>query len=228
MAKYSRLKVLTSIIETGFVPLFYSADIDTAIAVIEACAAGGAHAFEFTNRGDQAHEVFREVIKHFKNDDKVILGAGSVLDAGTASLYIQLGANFIVGPVLNPDVAKVCNRRKVAYMPGCGSASEISQAEELGVEICKVFPGESVGGPTFVKDLLGPMPWSRVMPTGGVEPTEESISKWFTAGVACVGLGSKLFPKDTLDSRNYAEITRNVEKVVGLIKTARNGKSPIA
>ena len=227
MAKYSRLKVLNSVIETGFVPVFYHQDLETCINVIQACVDGGAHAFEFTNRGDQAHEVFRELINHFKKDENVILGAGSVLDAGTASLYIQLGANFIVGPVLNPDVAKICNRRKIAYMPGCGSASEISQAEELGVEICKVFPGGSVGGPAFVKDILGPMPWTRIMPTGGVEPTEENLSKWFSAGVACVGTASKLFPAEVIAEKNNQAITDKVRQVCGWIIALRGGKSPI-
>ena len=140
MAKYSRLKVLTSMIEVGMVPVFYHSDPQAAIRVIEACLEGGVRCFEFTNRGDGAHEVFREVALSFQKDDRLILGAGSVLDPATAALYIQLGANFIVGPVLNAEVARVCNRRKVAYSPGCGTLSEISQAEELGVEICKIFP----------------------------------------------------------------------------------------
>lgn len=227
MAKYSRLKVLNSLIETGFVPVFYHADVETAIHVIQACLDGGAHAFEFTNRGDQAHEVFKEIITYFKADDRLILGTGSVLDAGTASLYMQLGSNFIVGPVLNADVARVCNRRKIAYLPGCGTVSEISQAEELGVEICKIFPGGAVGGPGFVKDILGPMPWTRIMPTGGVEPSEESLSKWFKAGVACVGIGSKLFPAEVIAAGKFDAITENVSKVCEWIKVYRDGKYPI-
>ncbi len=227
MAKYSRLKVLTSAIETGFIPVFYNADVDVAEKVVRACLDGGAHCFEFTNRGDQAHEVFRELVNRFKGDDRIILGAGSVLDAGTASLFLQLGANFIVGPVFNADVAKVCNRRLVAYMPGCGSATEISQAQEYGVEICKVFPGSSVGGPAFVKDLLAPMPWSRIMPTGGVEPTEESIGKWFAAGVACVGMGSKLFPAEMIKAGRFEEITANVRDICAYVAAARNGKNLI-
>ena len=210
------------------VPVFYHPDVAISVSVIEACAAGGAHCFEFTNRGDQAHEVFRELAARFKSDDRVILGAGSIIDPATAALYIQLGANFIVGPMLNPEVARLCNRRKVAYCPGCGSVTEISNAEELGVEICKLFPGGSVGGPGFVKDVLGPLPWSRLMPTGGVEPTEESINGWFKAGVACVGMGSKLFPKETIESGNFAAITENVRQVLGWIQKARSGKSPIA
>lgn len=228
MSKYSRLKVLNTMIEIGMVPVFYHPDVEVSASVIEACAAGGARCFEFTNRGDQAHEVFRELATRFKSDDRVILGAGSIIDPATAALYIQLGANFIVGPVLNPDVARLCNRRKVAYSPGCGSASEISNAEELGVEICKIFPGGAIGGPGFVKDVLGPLPWSRLMPTGGVDTTEESINTWFKAGVACVGMGSKLFPKETIDSGNFQAISENVKQVLSLIQKARSGKSPIA
>ncbi len=186
------------------------------------------HCFEFTNRGDQAHEVFKELSNHFRSDDRVILGAGSIIDPATAALYIQLGANFIVSPVLNPEVARICNRRKVAYSPGCGSVSEISTAEELGVEICKIFPGGAIGGPNFVKDVLGPMPWSRLMPTGGVDTTEESISNWIKAGVACVGIGSKLFPKEIIDSGSYNEITDKVKRVLEWIQIARSGKAPIS
>ena len=228
MSKYSRLKVLNTMIETGMVPIFYHPEVQISASVIDACIAGGAHCFEFTNRGDQAHEVFKELAARFKSDDRVILGAGSIIDPATAALYIQLGANFIVGPALNPDVARICNRRKVAYSPGCGSVSEISNAEELGVEICKIFPGGAIGGPGFVKDVLGPLPWSQLMPTGGVDTTEESISSWFKAGVACVGIGSKLFPKETIDSGNFSVITDNVKQVLGWIQKARCGKSPIA
>jgi 2-dehydro-3-deoxyphosphogluconate aldolase / (4S)-4-hydroxy-2-oxoglutarate aldolase len=228
MPKYSRLKVLTSMIETGMVPVFYHPDVQVSISVIDACAAGGAHCFEFTNRGDQAHEVFKELSNYFKSDDRVILGAGSIIDPATAALYIQLGANFIVSPVLNPEVARICNRRKVAYSPGCGSVSEISTAEELGVEICKIFPGGAIGGPNFVKDVLGPLPWTRLMPTGGVDTTEESISSWIIAGVACVGIGSKLFPKGTIDSGNYPEITEKVKRVLEWIQKARSGKAQIS
>jgi len=190
MARFSRLEVLNETINIGVVPVFYNGDLEVAKKIVSACAAGGARVIEFTNRGDNAYRIFSDLVQHFATaDPKIILGVGSVLDPATAALYISSGANFIVGPVLNPDVAKVCNRRKVAYSPGCGSASEISEAEELGVEIVKVFPGDAVGGPTFVKAILGPCPWTRIMPTGGVEATQESITAWFKAGVAAVGIG---------------------------------------
>lgn len=227
MAKFSRLYVLTTIIETGLVPVFYNSDVDAATDIVRACLDGGVRCVEFTNRGDQAHTVFGELLRRFEHDARAILGVGSVIDPGTAALYIQLGANFVVGPALNPEVARVCNRRKVAYSPGCGSVTEISAAEELGVEICKVFPGSQVGGPGFVKAVRGPMPWTRILPTGGVAPTQESIRAWFEAGAACVGMGSKLITKDAVATGDYAAISKNVAATLGWIKDARGNRSPI-
>jgi 2-dehydro-3-deoxyphosphogluconate aldolase/(4S)-4-hydroxy-2-oxoglutarate aldolase len=222
MARFPRLEVLNRMIDIGLVPVFYQKDATVATKIVEACAAGGAKVVEFTNRGDLAYQVFAQLVGHFaETDPGVILGVGSVIDPGTAALYISSGANFVVGPVLNPDVAKVCNRRKVAYSPGCGSASEISAAEELGVEICKVFPGTQVGGPAFVKAVLGPCPWTRIMPTGGVDATEESINAWFKAGVCCVGIGSKLITKDLVAAGDFEAITNKVADVIGWIKKAR-------
>jgi len=144
-----------------------------------------------------------------------------VVDAGTAGLYINSGANFVVGPVLNPEVARLCNRRKVAYSPGCATPSEISAAEEWGVEIVKVFPGQTVGGPAFVKSVLGPMPWTRIMPTGGVDATRESIRAWFGAGVTAVGIGSKLIDKARVAAGDFEGISRQVAQVLAWIAQAR-------
>jgi 2-dehydro-3-deoxyphosphogluconate aldolase/(4S)-4-hydroxy-2-oxoglutarate aldolase len=222
MARFSRLKVLNTIIDTGLVPVFYNADVKVAKKVVKACADGGAKVVEFTNRGDFAPEVFKQLSQYVSQEaSEIILGVGSVIDAPTAAMYIAYGANFVVGPVLNEEVARLCNRRKIAYSPGCGSASEISYAEELGVEIVKIFPGSSVGGPAFVKAVLGPCPWTRIMPTGGVDATEESIKGWFKAGVACVGMGSKLIRKDLVAAGNWAEITAKVRQVLDWIKEAR-------
>ena len=221
MAK-DRMAVLTAMMEQGVIPVFYHPDVEVCTNVIQACANGGAKCIEFTNRGDFASHVFLEVTRHFAKADKsVIMGVGSVLDAPTAGIYIANGANFVVGPVLNADVAKVCNRRKIPYSPGCGSASEISAAEELGVEIVKIFPGTQVGGPEFVKAVLGPMPWTRIMPTGGVDPTEESLSKWFGAGIVAAGIGSKLITSELLKAKDYAGIETKVRETIALIKKIR-------
>lgn len=226
MAKFSRLEVLNETIRIGMMPTFYHADFETSRRIVEACAAGGARIVEYMNRGDNAYRVFSDLVLHFASaDPSVILGAGSVLDPATAALYISSGANFIVSSVFNPEVAKVCNRRKVAYMPGCGSASEISAAEETGVEICKIFPAASVGGPDFVKALLGPTPWSRIMPTGtAVGATKESITAWFKAGVAAVGISSNLLRPEWIAAGDWDAISRLAAQVIAWIQEARGGK----
>lgn len=222
MSRFSRIEACQAMASTGMVPVFYNSDLETSKQVVKACYAGGVRAFEFTNRGDFAHEIFAELVKwSAKECPEMILGIGSIVDAGTASLYLQLGANFVVGPLLNPDIFKVCNRRQVAYIPGCGSVSEIGYAQELGAEVVKVFPAGNVGGPSFVKNVKAPMPWSSIMVTGGVEPTEDNLTKWIDAGVTCVGMGSNLFPKEVIAAKNWAEITRMSKEALAIIAKAR-------
>lgn len=227
MAKYSRLYTLTAMIETGLVPIFYHPSIETANKIVSACLEGGVRCIEFTNRGDQAHLVFQELVRYYQSDDRAIFGAGSIIDPGTASLYIQSGANFIVSPIFDHEVSRVCNRRKIPYCPGCGTVNEISIAEESGVEIVKIFPGSQVGGPPFVKAVRGPMPWTRIMPTGGVSPTEENIHAWFEAGAACVGMGSKLINKDLIAKGDFQSITDTVSQVLTWIRSIRGGAAVI-
>ncbi|MBN2215241.1 MAG: bifunctional 4-hydroxy-2-oxoglutarate aldolase/2-dehydro-3-deoxy-phosphogluconate aldolase [Bacteroidales bacterium] len=223
MARFSRIQVALAMKETGMVPVFYHPDPAICKKVIKACYDGGIRVFEFTNRGDFAHEIFSELNKYAISElPDLIMGVGSVIDQGTASLYIQLGANFIVSPLLNEEMARICNRRKISWSPGCGSVSEISRAEELGAEVVKIFPGSEVGGPKFVSALLGPMPWSSIMPTGGVEPTEENLGAWFRAGVHCVGMGSKLITKDIIQNSDYALLTNRVKDAIKIIKSVKS------
>jgi 2-dehydro-3-deoxyphosphogluconate aldolase/(4S)-4-hydroxy-2-oxoglutarate aldolase len=223
MSKFTRLKVYQTIEETGIVPVFYHADAEVAKKVLKACYDGGIRAFEFTNRGDFAHEVFAELVKWADAAcPDMILGIGSIVDAPTAALYIQLGANFVVGPLLNPDIFKVCNRRQIAYSPGCATTSEIGLAQELGAEIVKVFPGGNVGGPSFVKNIKGPMPWTRIMVTGGVEPTEENLTAWFKAGVTAVGMGSNLFPKEIIQNGEWEKITELSRISLSIVKNIQH------
>lgn len=218
MARFSRIEVYNAILETGIVPVFYNPDVEIAKQVISACYEGGIRVFEFTNRGDFAHEVFAELSKWSKDAcPEMILGIGSIVDAPTASLYLQLGANFVVGPLLNPDVFKVCNRRQVAYSPGCATTTEIGMAQELGAEIVKIFPGGDVGGPSFVKNIKGPMPWSKIMVTGGVAPTEENLTKWFEACVDAVGIGSNLFPKEVIQNKEWNKISELCAKCLAVV-----------
>ncbi|MCD7932856.1 MAG: bifunctional 4-hydroxy-2-oxoglutarate aldolase/2-dehydro-3-deoxy-phosphogluconate aldolase [Tannerellaceae bacterium] len=223
MTRFNKMQVLGAMVETGMVPVYYSNDLETAKQVVKACYEGGVRAFEFTNRGDFAQEVFGELIKYAaKECPELVLGIGSIVDAPTAALYLQLGANFIVGPLFNPDVAKVCNRRLVPYTPGCGSVSEIGFAQEVGCDLCKIFPAGNVGGPSFVSNIKAPMPWSMIMATGAVEPTEENLAAWFKAGVTCVGMGSKLFPKQAIAEGNWSEISRLCRDALAIIKKYRS------
>lgn len=218
MSRFDKQAVMAKIAQAPMVPVFYHKDLDTAKAVVKACYAGGVRAFEFTNRGDFAHEVFGPLVKWAAEEcPDLALGVGSIVDPATAALYMQLGACFVVGPLFNPEVARVCNRRQVPYTPGCGSISEVGFAQEAGCELCKVFPGD-VLGPKFVKGLLAPMPWSKLMVTGGVEPTEENLTAWFKAGVFCVGMGSKLFPKDRIAAADWNYITEKCREALAICR----------
>ena len=221
MAKYDKIEVIKTMKDTGMVPVFYHSDAEIAKKVLKACYEGGVRAFEFTNRGDFAHEVFGELVKYANKElPGMIMGVGSVVDPATAALYIQLGANFVVGPLFNPAIAPVCNRRNIPYCPGCGTVSEVGAAQEAGCDICKVFPGD-VLGPKFVKGLRAPMPWSKIMVTGGVKPEEENLKGWFSAGVTCVGMGSNLFPKDVIAAGEWSRITELCADALSIIEKVR-------
>jgi len=223
MARFTRIQVAQKMSEQGMVPLFYHPDLAIAKKVLTACYEGGARLLEFTNRGDYAHEIFRDLNKFCETElPEMIMGVGSVTDAGTASLYLQIGANFIVTPVLREDIAIVCNRKKILWSPGCGSLTEIAKAEELGAEIVKLFPG-STYGPGFIKAIKGPQPWTSIMPTGGVSPDRENLEGWIKAGAYCVGMGSKLMAKNKNGSFNYAQIKKTTKQALSTIAAIRKG-----
>lgn len=222
MAQYSRIEVAMVMKESGMVPLFYHPNIDLGKKVLRACYDGGARLMEFTARGDFAYEVFQELNKFaVKELPGMIMGVGSITDAAAASLFMQMGANFIVTPSLREDIAIACNRRKVLWSPGCGSLAEINRAEELGCEIIKLFPG-STYGPGFVKAIRGPQPWTNIMPTGGVSTEESNLKGWFDAGVTCVGMGSKLISKDILANKDFAGLENLVRDTLSTIQKIRN------
>ena len=224
MARYMRLEVINTLLDIGVLPLFYHGEADTAVELVGACVRGGARVIEFTNRGEMAYPVFMGLIQHFyKADPSVILGVGSVIDAPTAALYLAAGANFIVGPSLNPEISRLCNRRKILYLPGCATENEITTAEELGAEICKLFPGDSLG-PGFIKAVMAPCPWHRLLPTGGVDASETSIGEWIEAGAAAVGLGSKLISAQAMKNKEYDAIAASTAQCVEWVKKARNEK----
>lgn len=221
MAQFSRLEVVQVMKDTGMVPLFFNSDIELSKKVLKACYDGGARLMEFTARGDFAHEVFGELTKYAIAElPGMVMGVGSVTDGAAASLYMALGANFIVTPVLREDIAIACNRKKVLWSPGCGSLTEIARAEELGCEIVKLFPGD-LYGPKFVKGIKGPQPWTSIMPTGGVSPTEENLKGWFDAGVTCVGMGSQLISKAIIANKDYQKLEQDVKNALTIIKKIR-------
>lgn len=221
MARFTRIEVAKAMQQTGLVPLFFCDDVEKSKKVIKACYDGGARLLEFTARGDFAHEIFSELSKYAAIEiPQMIMGVGSVTDAAQASLYMSLGANFVVTPVLREDIALVCNRRKILWSAGCGSLQEIARAEELGCEIVKLFPGGTYG-PSFVKAIRGPQPWTSIMPTGGVSPDKENLKTWFDAGVTCVGMGSKLISKEIIRSEEYTKLQQLVEKAINIIQELR-------
>jgi 2-dehydro-3-deoxyphosphogluconate aldolase/(4S)-4-hydroxy-2-oxoglutarate aldolase len=208
--------------QIGLIPVFHSADFDMACSIVAACVDGGARVVEFTNRYDRAHQVFSRLEEWCAtNKPEAILGVGTIVDAPTAAIYIAAGANFVVAPMIDEETARLCNSRKIPYSPGCGSVTEIHRAHQLGVEICKVFPGGEVGGPAFVKNVRGPCPWVDIMPTGGVSPTRESLTEWFGAGITCAGMGSNLLTKDLLASKDFSGMTRTVAETLALIREIR-------
>jgi len=218
-----RLDVALKMREVGAIPLYYNPDIDICKEVISACYRGGMTIFEFTNRGEFAHEIFGELVKWARTElPDLVLGVGTVVEPGTCSIYMQLGAKFIVSPLLNEEMAPICNRRKVLWLPGCATASEINKAEELGAEVVKLFPGPTVGGANFLKAYLGPCPWSNIMPSGGVAPNEENLAEWFGAGAFCVGMGSKMISKELIKNKDYAQIENLARKTVEIIKKLRS------
>jgi 2-dehydro-3-deoxyphosphogluconate aldolase/(4S)-4-hydroxy-2-oxoglutarate aldolase len=218
MSTFSRIEVALTMEKTGLVPLFYHPDAEIAKKVIKACYDGGARVLEFTHRGVYAHEVFNELSKYCNKEcPDMILGVGSITDAATASYYMNIGAQFIVTPVLREDIAIACNRKKILWSPGCGSLTEIAKAEELGCEIVKLFPGE-IYGPKFIKAAKAPQPWTKIMPTGGVDTSHENLKSWFDAGATCVGMGSKLITEEIIKNQNYTLLQEKVREVINTIQ----------
>ena len=223
MNTFSRVEVINTMVNEGLIPIFYNSDLSIVKKVADACIKGGSRIFEFTNRGKFSTEIFKELSSYCqKVAPDFILGVGTIFEEHTASIFVSYGANFIVSPFLNENIAKFCNRRKIPYIPGCATVTEISKAEELGVEFIKLYPGSYIGGSGYVKMILGPMPWTRIIPTGGIDPGEESITEWFNAGVAAVGIGSKLLRKDLITKNDYEQISRNISQLLSLIKKLKN------
>jgi 2-dehydro-3-deoxyphosphogluconate aldolase/(4S)-4-hydroxy-2-oxoglutarate aldolase len=225
MANFEQQQVVEEIIRIGLVPVFYNNDTATSKKIVQACVAGGATVVEFTNRGEAAFEIFSELITWTQKElPDVIVGIGTILNPATATKYLDRETNFIVGPIYNPEVAALCNQKKVAYIPGCLTPSEIIAAEKNGADIIKVFPGSTVG-PEFIKALRGPCPWLKLMPSGGVEMTQHNISSWIQAGAAALNIGSNLIRKDLVKAGDFTSIKNMVADCIRWIQEARDEKA---
>ncbi len=195
-----RLETLSAAVDAGILPLFYSPDQERARRITAALREGGVRVIEFTDRGREAWTAFSRLCDDAaRHDPEAILGAGSIRDAESADRFIAAGARFIVGPSFSADVARLCNRRRVPYLPGCATPTEIVAAEEWGVELVKIFPGDSLG-PGFVRAIRGPLPETQLVVTGGVQATESSIHEWIGAGATCLGFGSAFVTKAYTDA----------------------------
>jgi 2-dehydro-3-deoxyphosphogluconate aldolase / (4S)-4-hydroxy-2-oxoglutarate aldolase len=217
-----RLTSYNKLLQSGLVAIFYHPDPTISRKIVSACIEGGAEFVEIVNRGDQALTVFSDLSQWIRKENlPVVLGAGTIMEASTAAVFVAHGADFIVAPTLNAEIAHFCNRRKIPYVPGCFTPTEINFAEELGCEIVKIFPSSTLG-PGFLRDLLAPMQWSRIMPTGGgVDATKECITSWIQAGAACFGMGPKLIRKDWVDKGDFNSIKLAVRDVLSWISEAR-------
>ncbi len=219
----NKTEIYGEIISTGMIPLFYYGDKEKALEVVKAVYIGGCRLLEFTNRGDKALEVFEHLLISRESEyPEMVIGVGSVIEVKTATEYIEKGADFIVGPNFDEETADLCNKMDIAYIPGASTPSEIVRASRSGSKIIKIFPASTLGGPEFIKAVLGPMRWLNLMPTGGVTTEKDNIIKWFKAGVVCVGMGSKLINSKVIEEGNYQNISDSVAGVLKIIKDVRN------
>jgi len=224
-----RLEVLVAAVDAGVLPLFYTPDAERALRITAALREGGARVIEFTDRGPGAWVAFTALAEQAaRRDPQAILGAGSIRDPEAADRFIASGARFIVGPSFSADVARLCNRRRIPYLPGCATPTEIVAAEESGVELVKVFPGDTLG-PAFLRAIRGPFPDTQVVVTGGVQATEASVGEWIGAGAACLGFGSALVTRaftDPTSDADPAALTPAVANLIALVAAARGVGTP--
>jgi len=218
LAKKSRYQIAQKINQVDIIPIFYHDDLELSKKVIKACFDGGVRIFEYTNRGDSAKTNFPALKKFVETDcPGMLIGIGSIINKEQAISYIQLGADFIVSPILDRGIANACNDNDIYWIPGCATPSEIAQAEKWGADIIKIFPG-NVLEPKFIKSVKGPMSWVKLMPTGGVKPTEENLKAWFEAGAVCVGMGSQLITRDIIQLEQIDRLKQEVANTLDIIK----------
>lgn len=204
--------------ENKLMPVFYHPDVEVCLSVLKVCYDSGIRLFEFTNRGEDAFNTFsvlKENIKAHFPDMK--LGIGTIFSVSDAERFVSVGAEFIVAPVVQPEIGDYCHKNNILWIPGCMTPTEIQQARIAGARLIKLFPGDALG-PSFLKAIKPVFPDLSFMPTGGVTTEEENLKSWFSAGVVAVGLGSQLFEKTILENKDWNKLSLNIIKTFSYIQ----------
>lgn len=220
---YTKEQIVSVMRDTGVVPLFTHDNADEALEVVAAAYRGGVRAFEFTNRRPNSFEIFSHLVRERNKFPDLMLGIGTIMDAATTKKFIDAGADFIISPIMRPEMAEVCNSHNISWIPGCATLTEIVNARDLGAAVIKVFPGSSLG-PNFVSAIMPVVPDLKLMITGGVEPSRENLTAWFKAGAMCVGMGSQLFTKDIIQNRDWQALSDKVAHALALVSEIRGKK----
>ena len=223
--RHTKQAIIDEMRSTGFVPLFTPSNAGEALSIVKTCYDAGIRTFEFTNRKENSLEVFSSLNASREKMPGLMLGAGTIMDNATARKFLDGGADFIISPVVKPEMSKVCAEYGVHWIPGAATLTEIVTAKDHGAEVIKVFPG-SVLGPGFISAIMPVVSGLNLMVTGGVEATEQNLSAWFRAGVLCVGLGSSLFSKEVLQQKNWDKLGEDIRKAKELVQSVKS-KRPI-
>jgi len=218
--KYTHQEILEKMAQTGMIPVFNHKEISIAKSILDVAYNAGIRVFEFTNRESNAFEVFRELKIYSEKYPDLLLGIGTVFSAADAAKFHYIGTDFVVSPALIPEVANYCQMKGLFWVPGCATVTEVYQAKSLGALLVKAFPGNLLGS-GFIKAVLSVLPEIKMMPTGGVEPTEENLSEWFKAGVHCVGMGSQLFDKKSIERGEFQALESNIKTALATIQEIR-------
>ncbi|AFL85600.1 2-keto-3-deoxy-6-phosphogluconate aldolase [Belliella baltica DSM 15883] len=213
--------ILQAMTDSGMIPVFNHKDIEVSKSVLAAAYKAGVRVFEFTNREENAFEIFKALKIYSEEFEGMYLGIGTIFTAADAQRFIFAGADFIVSPALIPEVANFCTMKGMLWVPGCATVTEVFQAKTLGAQLVKAFPGNLLGA-GFIKAVKSIMPDMKMMPTGGVEPTRTNLSEWFGSGVHCVGMGSQLFFKKVIESGQYEILQEKISATLTLIKSIRS------
>ncbi|HEX5655268.1 MAG TPA: bifunctional 4-hydroxy-2-oxoglutarate aldolase/2-dehydro-3-deoxy-phosphogluconate aldolase [Chitinophagaceae bacterium] len=214
--------IIYQVKQQGILPLFYHEDRAVCLDVTRALYDAGIRVIEFTNRGPGALDNFKALVQAKKDSMKeLLLAVGTIRTADQANKFIEAGADFLISPVFDPDVADESYLAKMLWIPGCMTPTEIHVAQNAGCKLVKLFPG-NVLGPSFVSGIRELFPGMDFMPTGGVEVSKENIGEWFKAGVCAVGLGSKLISKKILEDKDYTGITRLTKEALAIVRDIKN------